>query len=113
MKSIHMMQGTNIASSRCEVSVLHLACQVQSTKFPYTTDNQASFFEHQPNTSMLVDYLTAELFSIMLTNNKSDPDSHSKLWVSHSEVQQDREQANSSQETMVDVGAGLTLDDTR
>ncbi|KAG2057291.1 hypothetical protein BDR06DRAFT_969484 [Suillus hirtellus] len=95
-KSIHMMQGINMAFSRCEASILQ--------------DRQALSFKYQPNMPTSVDDLTAELFSIMLIDDKMDPDSHSKLWVSHSESQQDREQAHSSPDTMIDAGAGLILD---
>ncbi|KAG0697713.1 hypothetical protein DFH29DRAFT_878518 [Suillus ampliporus] len=114
MTSVHMMQGANMASSGREASVLHLARQVQPTVLPHTTDNQALSFEYQPN-STLVDHddLTAELFSMMLTNHETDPDSHSKLWVSHSEMQQDRGQAYSSLHATADAGAGLTLDDAQ
>lgn len=49
----------------------------------------------------------------MLTDDEMDPDSHSKLWVFCSEVQQDREQAHSSPDATVDAGAGLTLDATQ
>ncbi|KAG2046251.1 hypothetical protein BDR06DRAFT_977616 [Suillus hirtellus] len=86
---------------RHEASVLHLTCQLQPTELLHATNSQASSFKHQP-----------KLFSIMLTNDETDPDSHSKLWVPHSEVQQDRGQAYSSPETTDDIGAGLTLDDT-
>jgi hypothetical protein len=111
MKSVHMMQGTNMASSEHEASILHLACQVHPITLSHTTDNQASSFEYQPNTSTLVDDLATELFSMILNNYETNPDSHSKLWVSHSEVRQDRGQAGSSLDATVDVGAGLTLDD--
>lgn len=107
------MQGVNMAFSRREASVLHLARQVQPTELPHTTDNQASSFEYQPNTPTSVDDLATELFSIMLTDDEMDPDSHSKLWVFCSEVQQDREQAHSSPDATVDAGAGLTLDATQ
>ncbi|KAG1866119.1 hypothetical protein F4604DRAFT_1928132 [Suillus subluteus] len=114
MTSVHTMQGANMASSGREASVLHLARQVQPTVLPHTTDNQASSFEYQPN-STLVDHddLAAELFSMMLTDHETDPDSHSKLWVSHSEMQQDRGQAYSYLHPTADAGAGLTSDDAQ
>ncbi|KAG1720362.1 hypothetical protein EDD22DRAFT_854651 [Suillus occidentalis] len=111
-KTVHTMQGVNMASSTREASVLHLARQVQHTELPHTTDNQASS-EYQLNTSASVDDLAAELFSMMLTDDETDPDRHSKLWISRSEVQQDRGQAHSSLDATVDAGAGLTLDDTQ
>lgn len=81
-KTAHTMQGVNMASSIREASVLHLARQVQHTELPHTIDNQAS--EYQLNTSTSVNDLAAELFSMMLTNDETDPDRHSKLWVSRS-----------------------------
>ncbi|KAG1728749.1 uncharacterized protein EDB91DRAFT_1253348 [Suillus paluster] len=40
-----------------------------------------------------VDDIATELFAITLTNNNAHSDSHHKLWVSHSEVQQDKGKA--------------------
>ncbi|KAG1822762.1 uncharacterized protein BJ212DRAFT_1296730 [Suillus subaureus] len=72
-KTIHLLQDANLPSlSEHEASVLHLAHQ-----------------QLEPNTSQ-VDNLAAKLFAIMLTDNDANPDSHSKLWNSHSEVQQDK-----------------------
>ncbi|OJA14327.1 hypothetical protein AZE42_09832, partial [Rhizopogon vesiculosus] len=48
---------------------------------------------------MLVDDLAAELFAITLMDNEADPDSHSKLWVSRSEVQREKGRSHPSQDT--------------
>jgi hypothetical protein len=59
---------------------------------------------HQSDMSTPVDDLAAELFAITLTNNEDDSDSHHKLWVSRSEVQQDKGKAY--------LNAELTAKDT-
>jgi hypothetical protein len=59
---------------------------------------------------MAIDDIAAELFAITLSDNDADPDSHSKLWVSRSEVQQDRAKASNA---LADVAARLTPDDTQ
>lgn len=75
MKAVHLLQAANLdLSSECETSVHHLACQ-----------------QLESNASQ-VDILTTELFAIMLTNNDTNPDSHSKLWNSCLEVQRDKGQ---------------------
>ncbi|KAG1740425.1 uncharacterized protein EDB91DRAFT_1248306 [Suillus paluster] len=56
-----------------------------------------------------VDDLTTELFAITLSDNEADPDSHSKLWVSQSEVQQDKGKSCSLDFT-TNLLSGLTLD---
>jgi hypothetical protein len=73
MKTVHLLQAANSdSSSERETSVLHLARQ-----------------QLESNASQ-VDILAAELFAITLTDNDTNPDSHSKLWNSRSEVQQDK-----------------------
>jgi hypothetical protein len=75
MKTVHLLQAANSdSSSERETSVLHLARQ-----------------QLESNASQ-VDILAAELFAITLTDNDTNPDSHSKLWNSRSEVQQDKGQ---------------------
>ncbi|KAG0698984.1 hypothetical protein DFH29DRAFT_877631 [Suillus ampliporus] len=48
---------------------------------------------HQSDMLMPVDDIAAELFAITLTDNDAHSDSHHKLWVSRSEVQQDKGKA--------------------
>ncbi|KAG1823060.1 hypothetical protein EV424DRAFT_1346534 [Suillus variegatus] len=92
MKPVHLLQAANLASSsECEASVVHLARQ-----------------QLEPNTSR-VDDLAAELFAITLTDDDANPDSHSKLWNSRSEVQQDKGKAYHSR----DGTARFTVDDTQ
>ncbi|KAG2107659.1 uncharacterized protein F5147DRAFT_653187 [Suillus discolor] len=56
-----------------------------------------------------VDNLAAELFAITLTDNDVNPDSHSKLWNSCAEVQQEKRQAYHS----LDGTATFMVDDTQ
>ncbi|KAG1888541.1 hypothetical protein F4604DRAFT_1915526 [Suillus subluteus] len=92
MKPVHLLQAANLASSsEREASVVHLTRQ-----------------QLEPNTSR-VDDLAAELFAITLTNDDANPDSHSKLWNSRSEVPQDKGKAYHSR----DGTARFTVDDTQ
>ncbi|KAG0692138.1 hypothetical protein DFH29DRAFT_883004, partial [Suillus ampliporus] len=91
-KTIHLLRDADLPSlSECEASVLHLARQ-----------------QLEPNTSQ-VDDLATELFAITLTDNDTNPDSHSKLWNSRSEVQQDKGKVYHS----LDGTARFTEDDTQ
>ncbi|KAG2107606.1 hypothetical protein DEU56DRAFT_762603, partial [Suillus clintonianus] len=91
-KTIHLLQDADLpSSSEREASVLHLARQ-----------------QLEPNTSQ-VDDLAAELFAITLTDNDANPDSHSKLWNSRSEVQQDKGKVYHS----LDGTARFTEDDAQ
>ncbi|KAG1785675.1 uncharacterized protein HD556DRAFT_1450439 [Suillus plorans] len=107
MKHVHSLQAANIASSPREAS--------RSRRI---TDHQAPSFQplahptHSPATSTPVDDIATELFAITLSNNKADPDSHSKLWVSRSEVQRDKGKSYSLDAT-ANLVSGLTLDDTQ
>jgi hypothetical protein len=92
VKTIHLLQDPDLpSSSEREASVLHLARQ-----------------QLEPNTSQ-VDDLAAELFAITLTDNDANPDSHSKLWNSRSEVQQDKGKVYHS----LDGTARFTEDDAQ
>ncbi|KAG2151506.1 hypothetical protein DEU56DRAFT_752399 [Suillus clintonianus] len=120
MKHVHSLQAASIASSPREASVLHLARQAlfEPSDLHHITDRQASSSQHlvhpthEPTTSTPVDDLAAELFAITLSDDKADPDSHSKLWVSRSEVQRDKEKSCSLDFT-TNLLSGLTLDDTQ
>lgn len=92
MKTVYLLQAANsTSSSEREASVLHLARQ-----------------QLEPNASQ-VDNLAAELFAITLTDDDANPDSHSKLWNSRSEVQQDKGKTYHS----LDNTARFTVDDTQ
>lgn len=111
LKNVHLLQAANIASSpEREASVLCLARQLQPPGSLHATNLEASFPQYESDTSMAIDDIAAELFAITLSDNDADPDSHSKLWVSRSEVQQDRAKASNA---LADVAAGLTPDDTQ
>jgi hypothetical protein len=119
MKHVHSLQAANIASSLREASVLHLARQtLEPGDSRHFTDRQASSSQplahptHSPTTSTPVDDLATELFAITLSDIEGDPDSHSKLWVSRSEVQRDKGKSYSLDAT-ANLMSGLTLDDTQ
>ncbi|KAG1837607.1 hypothetical protein C8R48DRAFT_675068 [Suillus tomentosus] len=96
MKHVHLLQAANIASSSREASSSqHLAHPA-----------------HLRTTSTPVDDLAAELFAITLSDNEADPDSHSKLWVSRSEVQRAKGKGYSLDAT-TNLEPGLTLQDTQ
>lgn len=104
LKNVHMLQAANIASSsEREASVLCLARQLQPPGSLHAP-------QYVSDTPMAIDDIAAELFAITLSDNDADPDSHSKLWVSRSEVQQDRAKASNA---LADVAARLTPDDTQ
>lgn len=91
-KTAHLLQAANLApSSEREASLLHLARQQLESD------------------ALQVDNLAAELFAITLTDNDVNPDSHSKLWNSRAEVQQEKGQAYHS----LDGAATFTVDDTQ
>ncbi|KAG1794527.1 uncharacterized protein HD556DRAFT_1441028 [Suillus plorans] len=92
MKTAHLFQAANLApSSEREASLLRLARQQLESD------------------TLQVDNLAAELFAITLTDNDVNPDSHSKLWNSCAEVQQEKGQAYHS----LDGTATFTVDDTQ
>jgi hypothetical protein len=96
LKNVHMLQAANIASSsEREASVLCFARQLQPPGSLHAP-------QYVSDTPMAIDDIAAELFAIMLSDNDADPDSHSKLWVSRSEVQQDRAKASNA---LADVAA--------
>jgi hypothetical protein len=106
-----LFQAANTGSpSEREASVLHLARQAlfEPSGARNTADDQVSSLHHLanprdgPTMLMLVDDLAAELFAIMLTDNEADPDSHSKLWVSRSEVQREKGGPYPSEDTTAD-----------
>ena len=113
IKHMHLFQAANTGSpSEREASVLHLARQAlfepSGARNTADADGQVSSLHHLadprdgPTTSTLVDDLAAELFAITLTDNEADPDSHSKLWVSRSEVQLEKGGSYPSEDTTAD-----------